>query len=306
VAEQEAAAGAEEASAQRDGRVAARDEQTDGRPFERDTAVRREGGGGSEAVFAAEVAPGWRAGRGPHGGYLAAMLLRALSEAVADPDRSPRSLTIHFARAPEEGPLAIRTVLERGGRSLSTLSARMEQGGRLIALALAAFSVPWTGPEISELAMPAVEPPDPDREPGTAQRYGGPPFTRHVVVQRRLGGIPFADPAQPMEIGAWLGLGEARPIDGPVLAFFADALIPAPFMRLSAPAPAPTIDLTIHFRATLPREPDRDPHELVFARVRAAVIHEGFFEEDSVIWAADGTVLAQSRQLAILMGQQIG
>ena len=36
------------------------------------------------AVFAAEVAPDWRAGRGPHGGYLAAMLLRALIETVAD------------------------------------------------------------------------------------------------------------------------------------------------------------------------------------------------------------------------------
>jgi hypothetical protein len=31
------------------------------------------------------------------------------------------------------------------------------------------------------------------------------------------------------------------------------------------------------------------------------VIHEGFFELDGVIWAGDGTVLAHSRQLAILM-----
>jgi hypothetical protein len=31
------------------------------------------------------------------------------------------------------------------------------------------------------------------------------------------------------------------------------------------------------------------------------VIHEGFFEEDGVIWDADGTVLGQSRQLALLI-----
>ena len=31
----------------------------------------------------------WRAGRGPHGGYLAAMLLRSLTETVADPARAP-------------------------------------------------------------------------------------------------------------------------------------------------------------------------------------------------------------------------
>src|SRR5665811_741593 len=94
--------------------------------FDRDTAVTHEGDG----VFAATIAPGWRAGRGPHGGYLAAILLRALTAAVDDPARAPRSLTIHYASAPETGPVEIRTTIERQGRSLSTLSARMEQGGR--------------------------------------------------------------------------------------------------------------------------------------------------------------------------------
>src|SRR5262249_51710707 len=74
--------------------------------FDRDTAVRRlgrrdpAGSDASRARFAAEVSSDWRAGRGPHGGYLAAMLLRALTETVAEPERSPRSLTIHYARAP--------------------------------------------------------------------------------------------------------------------------------------------------------------------------------------------------------------
>ncbi len=80
-------------------------------------------------MFAAKVSPDWRAGRGPHGGYLAAMLLRALIETVADAARAPRSLTIHYPRAPQPGPVSIHTVIERAGRSLSTLSARMEQDG---------------------------------------------------------------------------------------------------------------------------------------------------------------------------------
>ena len=31
------------------------------------------------------------------------------------------------------------------------------------------------------------------------------------------------------------------------------------------------------------------------------LLHDGLFEEDGVIWARDGTVLAQSRQLGIIM-----
>ncbi len=277
------------------------DPQTTQGTFDRDTAVELRESSGHTRVFSAEVADGWRAGRGPHGGYLAAMILRTLEASVEDPERTPRSLTIHFVRAPATGPVSITTVLERQGRSVSTLSARMEQDGRLMALALSAFSVPWTGPAISEVPMPQVAPPQDTREPGTLTGPGGPPLAQHITVQRRIGGIPFADPDQPMETGGWLGLVEPRPIDSLSLAFFCDALIPAPFMRISGPAPAPTIDLTIHFRVPMPRVPDPDPGELCLARIRAGVVHEGLFEEDVVIWAADGTVLAQSRQLAILM-----
>jgi len=271
--------------------------------FSRDTEVHHTGDSAAGREFAASVSPDWRAGRGPNGGYLAAMLLRAMIEAVDEEARRPRSLTIHYTRAPEPGPIAIIVRTERRGRSLSTLSARMDQGGSTTALALAAFSVPWKGPELSELPMPAVAPPDPPRDWGSWLGFEGPKFLRNLVMQPRLGGVPFGGAGQPMEFGAWLGLREERPLDAPVLAFFSDALIPSPFMRLDAPAPAPTIDLTIHFRAALPRTADPDPGELCFAHVRAGVIHEGFFEEDGTIWAADGTVLAQSRQLAIVLPQ---
>lgn len=273
-------------------------------PFDRDTAVRTLTREGDRASFAAEVAHGWRAGRGPHGGYLAAVILRALTLALNDVGRSPRSLTIHFLKAPEEGPVLIETTIERAGRSLSTLSARMSQEGATMALALSAFSVPWTGPEITELAMPEVAPPSPERDPGTLFPLElGPAFARYIVLQRRFGEMPFTGAQAPLETGGWLGLVEPRPLDALALAFYTDALVPTPFMRLDAPAPAPTIDITIHFRTALPRPATDgaapDAHELVLARTHTTLIHEGFFEEDAVIWGQDGTVLAQSRQLAL-------
>jgi acyl-CoA thioesterase len=269
--------------------------------FDRDTAVRRQSGSASEGLFTAEISPDWRAGRGPHGGYLAAMLLRALSETVGDAARAPRSLTIHYPRAPEPGPVSIHTVVERAGRSLSTLTARMERDGSLCALALAAFSVPWRAPEISELEMPGVAPPDPPRDPGALETSGAPGFIRHLVFQQRLGTVPFSGSELPMEVAGWLGLAEPRPLDPLSLAFFSDALFPPVLVRLAQPAVCPTVDLTVHFRSPIDGAQALDASELCFARFRSSAVHEGFFEEDGVIWAPDGTLLAQSRQLAILM-----
>jgi acyl-CoA thioesterase len=282
--------------------------------FDRDTAVRElsrdgdDGRGGGGAIFAADISPDWRAGRGPHGGYLAAIILRALVETVAEPARAPRSLTIHYARAPKPGRATIATTIERAGRSLSTLSARVEQDGSLVALALAAFSLPWSAAtELAELPMPDVAPPEPRGEPGVPLFDGAPPFTRQLVLQPRTGAIPFTGSTEPMEIGAWLGLAEPRAIDALSLAFFSDSLFSPPFIRMTTPATSPTIDLTIHFRAaSRTAAPGADADELCFARFRTGVVHEGFFEEDGAIWSPDGTLLAQSRQLAILMPLPIG
>jgi acyl-CoA thioesterase len=279
-------------------------EAADGAPttkFDRDTAVWREAESPSGVVFGAEIAPDWRAGRGPHGGYLAAMLLRALIETVADDARAPRSLTIHYARAPEHGPVQISTTIERQGRSLSTLSARMQQDGELVAIVLAAFSMPWGGPELSDVRMPEVEPPDPSREGIKMIKRGGPEFANHIVLQPRIEGSVFVGGEQPMQIRGWIGLAEARPIDALSLAFFSDALIPAPYMRMSEPAAVPTVDLTVHFRERLHPAPDADPRELCLAQTTTELIHDGFFIEDGLIWAGDGTLLAHSRQLAIVI-----
>jgi acyl-CoA thioesterase len=280
--------------------------------FDADTAIVRvsgehKDGRAGELVFSAGLSPQWQAMRGPHGGYLAAILLRALVATEAEDGRAPRSLTVHYARPAEPGEVLIRTTVERRGRSLSTLSARMEQDGAVIALALAAFSVPWSAPEVSELPMPRVSAQDADLESSDDIRAGiengvAPVFLRKLIVQRRLGGPLLGGSDAPMEVGNWLGLRErTRPLDSLALAMLSDVGAPPPLLRLREPSRASTVDLTVHFRTRLPRSGQHDPAELCFGRLRTRLIHEGFFEDDGVVWAADGTVLAQSRQLALLI-----
>jgi acyl-CoA thioesterase len=268
--------------------------------FDRDTAVTQR----SDGAYEATIAPGWRAGRGPHGGYLAAILLRALTATVDDPARTggrdPRSLTIHYAASPQPGPVEIHTTVERAGRSLSTLSARMEQDGRVMALALAAFSVPWQAPGANELPMPELGAPDAERRSTPKLFKGAPEFTKQIVMQPRVGAIPFAGSGAPMRIGGWTGLPEPRPVDALALALFCDAWFPPAFIALDSPAISPTIDLTIHFRQPI-SACDCDPAALCLGVFETRLLHDGMFEEDGVIWALDDTVLAQSRQLGIIM-----
>src|SRR5262249_8327069 len=95
--------------------------------FDRETAIRPLGDGRYEAY----LDRAWWVHRGPNGGYLAAIVLRALTETVGDAGRAPRSLTVHYAAPPTEGALGIATSIERAGRSLTTGSARLSQGDKL-------------------------------------------------------------------------------------------------------------------------------------------------------------------------------
>ena len=100
--------------------------------FDADTAIHDLGGG----RFTAEMSMRWWVGKGPNGGYVAAVILRAI-EAMAGAERAPRSLTVQFPRAPVAGPVEILVEVTREGGHATFLSARIEQGGEVQATALA-------------------------------------------------------------------------------------------------------------------------------------------------------------------------
>jgi acyl-CoA thioesterase len=262
--------------------------------FQKDTAVRALGAG----RYAAHIDRGWFVVRGPNGGYVAAILLRALQDAVGDPTRTPRSLTVHYTSPPAEGEAEIATRVERAGRSLSTATARFEQGGKLRALAVAAFGTPRPGPAFSQVALPEVVPPE--------RASPLPPAPHPIPIRDRFEsrlafGVPGAQGAE-AATGGWLRLREdPGPVDAAVLTAYTDAWIPAVFTRLDRSqilGGVPTVDLTVHFRASWPAH--LDPADFVLVAFRSRLAHEGFVEEDGEIWTRDGLLLAQSRQLAVL------
>jgi acyl-CoA thioesterase len=131
-----------------------------------------------------------------------------------------------------------------------------------------------------------------------------PPHPKAPPLMKRLEARPVVGPqmfsgASEAVAGGWIRTDPPHPADAYAIAQYADAWAPAPWTRLQRPVGAPTLDLTIHFRRTLPWT-GADPLAPVLLQVTSSTSAEGYFEEDATIWAPDGTLLAQSRQLALL------
>jgi acyl-CoA thioesterase len=233
------------------------------------------------------IADGWATPRGPHGGYVMAIVARAMQRAAG---RQLRSITTHFLRPPRVGPVTVQTTVERAGRSMSTVSARMEQDGKPVALALGAFSGAYEAPEVGEVPMPAVAPPANE----TAPLPGAPPFAQRLALQPRFGEPPISGSDDAI-VGGWIDLPEADALDGAAICVLADGYYPAIWPRLTELYAAPTIDLTVHVRTQVPVTGP------LLARFTSRLAKDGYFEEDGELWTQDGTLVAQSRQLALLL-----
>jgi acyl-CoA thioesterase len=244
----------------------------------------------------AQVAERWWILQGPYGGYLAAMLMRALLDVVGDPARPPRSLTVHFLDAPVAGPVEIAATVERAGRSVTSVSLRMEQAGRPMAVALASAGT-WRDdqPEWNELRPPDVGGPE-DCAPLPPGELA-PPFMGNFDVRWAEGGT-LGDPSPQARNVSWVRPRPAAPLDHVVATALSDTMLPAAFSRLGRPAIVPTLDLTIHFRAPLPAAGDGWGLAVFASRTSAG----GTWEEDGELWSADGVLLTQSRQLAMIRG----
>jgi len=260
------------------------------RKFTDDTAVSRVGAG----RFRGTIVPEWFGPPGPNGGFIAALILRAIRAEIADPSRHPRSLTLHYLAPPVAGEAEIEVTVERSGGSASSCSARMVQGGRTTTLALGVLSVDYEPAMSWDPEPPAAPPADGIDALGFGTGDGVPPIFEQLETRPVWGSLPFTGGEEPVT-GGWLrsrGDGEMSP---ELVALYTDAWWPAPFSVMTTFAPAPTLELTIHFRAK------PDPSDtLALVRFRAEASIDGLFDEQGEVWDRNGRLLAQSRQLALL------
>ena len=260
------------------------------------TAVRALGDG----RYVCHLDAGWSAVAGINGGVLMAILVRAV-EAEVGPDRGLRTLQVQFLRPPKATEAEVQVELVRTGGRATNARVRMVQGDRLILEGLATAMTGglreiarWSplAPDVPAADDPSIPALDDPRMPALADR---------VTYAPRIGPPPLSgtplEPGEPARTGGWLQLHGDQRVDAAALAFFSDAWWPAALGPIDVLAFNPTVDITFHLRTTIPAE-GLDPQPIL-VDVQTVASLEGLVDEDVLVYAADGTLLAQARQLAI-------
>jgi hypothetical protein len=179
---------------------------------------------------------------------------------------------------------------------MTSVAVQMEQQGRVFLEASAAFSEAFGTLAFQDAQMPDALPLEQSEPLPKAI-----PLNHQFDLHRAIGGAFRSSPRALS--GGYIRFMDPRPIDALALAALWDAWPPAVFARSIEErfrGAVPTVEASIFFRAPMPASAV-PPHEHVLLQVETKHACEGFAEEDSQIWSTSGTLLAQSRQLALLM-----
>lgn len=235
----------------------------------------------------------WYQGRGVFGGLSAAIILQGMIE--LEPNRNPRSFTLHCAAPIKAGPAKLFVNCERRGAKVSHLSARLLDSQQQV-LAFASASFGETRPLKQEIQAPpppvAPLPEEVAEVPKTLPIM--PAFCQYFSYRFCLDYLPYTQ-AQQASIGGWCELRQPLDLSFPYIACILDAWAPALFPTLKAPIRAASVDFSYHFLCS--RE-ELSALALPFLyRGEVLSLYEGYAEERDFLWDKDGKPIASARQL---------
>lgn len=263
--------------------------------FDRDTAVTRRAPG----VYDVDLSAGWTIIAAVNGGYLLAVLGRALADAL--PHSDPFTVSAHYLTASQPGPAVVRTDIVRTGRTLSTGQASLfqydDEGGEVERIrVLASYGDLDALPDdVRTTARPPGIPPmdqcfGPQDAP--APIPGSSAITDRLFLKLDPATLGWAlgAPSGKGEMRSWFGLADGRDADPLSLLLAVDALPPTAF-EIGLSGWVPTVELTVHVRCRPAPGPLR-------VSITTRNLAGGFLEEDAEVWDSADRLVAQSRQLA--------
>ena len=261
--------------------------------FASNTAVEIEPG---SPTARAHIDPGWDIGGNTNGGYMLAIVGRALTAMCDRPD--PVSVTAHYLTPGRHGPASIDTEVVKVGKRFATASALLRTDRPVMAV-LGTFGDldPAAGAGSDAHLVDATAPDLPPVEDCVSMAAGesAPPFMQRVDLRLHPDDATFAggDPSGTPRVRGWFRLSDGEPMDTVALLLAVDAFPPTVFNARLPIGWTPTVELTAHVRA-------RPAPGWLRCAFSTRFVTGGFLEEDGEIWDAEGRLVAQSRQLALV------
>lgn len=266
-----------------------------GYEYDDDTATTSIG----EGRFRSDISPRWNIGDNPNGGYLLGCALRPMLDvAGAQGKLDPLSLTAHYLRPTSVGAADVDVDLVRGGRRHVHLQARLVQETERVRV-LGVFgdlTESTASPVLDRGAPPPLPPPDECLGRDNPASTAGAPTMMGRFESRFAPDTPWLLGRRSEEtvITGWIRFADGRPPDTASLPMVVDAFPPAVF-SLGRSGWVPTIELTVHVRA-------RPVPGWLRCRFETRFVAGAYLEEDGEVWDESDRLVAQSRQLAMLLG----
>jgi acyl-CoA thioesterase len=232
---------------------------------------------------------------GPFGGWIAAVLLAALSDG-APPASAPLSLSTNFAAAIEPGPFVVTTRNLRRNRSTDFWFAELMQTVAGSATHCANATAVFAGRR-STAAYREVEPPDvaaPESLPRADLAQIAVKWFARYDIRVAAGGISGESASN--RAVAWIRDLPSRPLDYLSLAALCDCSFPQIFARTGQAIPISTITMNIFFHAT-PAELAAVGDDFILSDSTMRVAGHGFFDQLTMLWSRAGTLLATTEQV---------
>lgn len=269
--------------------------------FETETALTQL----ADGRYTGTVSKHWNIGSNPNGGYLLCIVLGAIAR-LSEQHPDPLSVTTHYLRPGiPDAPCDVQVELVRKGRTLTTARAQLAQEGKTRLEVLTAFG---------DLTAPGVETPHDKPVSLTAPAIPGPldcpersaeaqgvelPIRDRIEIRvnpETQGSIGLADGKA--EVSGWIRLRDQTPSTSIMAAMFTDAFPPALFGLLGVIGWVPTIELTVHVRR-------RPATPWLLGRFVTDDLQGGRMVESGALWDETGALVAQSRQLGLLLERDV-
>jgi acyl-CoA thioesterase len=251
---------------------------------------------GDGPVFGAVLDGRWDAHGSANGGFLLALATTAIGEVLPFPD--PVVVSGFYLRPGSPGPAEIRTEVIKAGRTTGFGQASLYRDGKEVIRATAAYTdldaaAARGGPSYAGAAPPDQPPPE---QCQVLRRLIVPPMTMVDRMEYRCAELPSwvtrTPPSGNPVYEGWMRFADGREPDIFSLPLFVDAVAPA--VLEAGVRRTTTVELTVHLRA-------RPAPGWLAYRTLTRYLADGYCEEDAELWDSAGRLVAQSRQLALVV-----